>query len=242
MDPIVIIDVETTGSDPVKDRIIQLAAIKCIQSLERIDAALNLLVNPGVPISPAATAIHGITDNQVAGQPKFGLIAPNVHKFLSGCVIAGYNIIDFDVPLLSEEFARVGIAWPSPDTRFIDAFKIFKGKERRDLAAAYMFYCGGELEGAHDASVDVRATGAVLLGQMSYYDDLATIDQAASFCKDPNALDLAGKIVRNEAGVPVYSFGKDKGKSVVENPGFGRWMLGQSFTSDTKRVVQSLIG
>lgn len=239
--PIVIFDAETTGADPVQDRVVQLAAVKCSPMLDSVDQQINVFINPKRPISPSAIEVHGITDEQVRNKPMFCEMAPALFDFLSGCDYAGFNITQFDVPLLSEEFGRCGMSWPAPGALFLDAYHIFREKEKRDLPSALKFYCGREHVNAHDAMGDILATRDVLLRQMWKYDDLRTPDKIAAFCSNPNALDLAGKIIWDN-GVAVYSFGKDRGKSVKDFPGFGKWMLGQSFAANTKAIVRALIG
>ena len=180
----------------------------------------------------------------VATAPKFANLAKALLSFFDGCDLAGYNIVGFDVPMISEEFARCGIEWPAEDVRYIDAFKIFLEKEKRDLAGAARFYLNKDHTGAHDARVDVIMTVQVAAKQLMQYTDLAamTPSQLSKFCTGERSIDLAGKIVLNEAGIPVYGFGKDKGKPVQENPGFGKWMLGQSFPTNTKNIIKKLIG
>lgn len=238
--PIVFFDLETTGPDIVVDKAVQFAAIKV--SADMLDGEeLNMLINPGKPILPSAIEIHHITEEMVSGKPQFCEVSKELFAFMDNCDYAGYNIIHFDVPLLSEEFARCGLTWPAPNARFLDALHVFREKEKRDLAGAMRFYLGLGHEDAHDALGDVKATRLVLMAQMRKYQDLASIDSYSTFCANPNALDLAGKIVMNVKGDAVYSFGKDKGKSVKLFPGFGQWMLTQSFSTNTKNIVRSLI-
>lgn len=239
--PIVIFDNESTGADAVKDRIVQFAAIKCADGFGVVESDINLFLKPGIPISPSATAVHGITNEMVADKPSFSDVAASLFKFLEGCDYAGFNILQFDVPMLSEEFGRCGYIWPAPGSLFIDGFVVYRGKERRDLAAAYQFYCDRKLVNAHDGMADVRATREVLQAQMFFYEDLRTVDQIAAYCTNPRAVDLAGKIVLNDAGIPVYAIGKDKDLSVVQHPGFARWMLDKDFPTNTKNVIRSLL-
>lgn len=239
--PLIFIDVETTGTDVVLDKIVQLAALKVIGGIGEPGEEKKVLINPGIPIPAGATEVHGITDEMVSDKPKFSQISKGLFAFLNDCNYAGFNIIQFDVPLLSEEFARCGIEWPAKDALFFDAFHVFREKEKRDLTGAMKFYCNQEHAEAHDAMADVKATQCVMLAQIALYEDLNSEDSYSAFCKIPNALDLAGKIVLNEQGHAVYNFGKDKGKCVKENPGFGRWMLSNSFSTNTKNIVRSLI-
>lgn len=238
--PIIFIDCESTGTDVVTDRIIQLAIIK-VDSLTDVGEEKNILINPGMEIPKESTAVHGITTEMVKDKPKFNQYAVSIHNYLSGCDFAGFNIIQFDVPMLAEEFARVGLDWPSKDSAFFDAFHVFREKEKRDLTSALKFYCKEDHVDAHDALGDCRATKKIIIAQLSRYEDLNTEDKYAAFCKNPNALDLAGKIVLNDQGEAVYNFGKDKGRSVKSFPDFGRWMLKQSFATNTKNIVRSII-
>lgn len=246
MSKIVFLDLESTGVDVVKDRIVQIAARKMNHDFTEEEEVKKYLVNPGVPIPKEASDIHGITDEMVADQPTFAQRAVALNGYLQGCIIAGYNIIGFDVPMLSEEFGRCNINWPEDGAMFADAYVIFRQKEKRDLEAALMFYTGEQHEGAHDAGADILATEKVFKAQLKHYEDLKgmTIQEVHQFCQgDVPRLDLAGKIILKD-GVAVYSFGKDIGKSVKENPGFGHWMLDpkNSFPKNTRDVVLSLIG
>lgn len=236
--PIVFFDLETTGPDIVQDRAIQFAGSKTIDGNI---FEINMRFKPLIAISESATAVHGITNEMIADQPTFCEKAQEVFDFMEGCDYCGHNINQFDVPLLSEELGRCGLTWPATDSRFLDTLIVFREKEKRDLAGAMRFYLGIEFTDGHDALADVRATKDVFTAQMQRYDDLSDADKYAAFCASPNALDLAGKIILNEQGEAVYSFGKDKGKSVKKNPGFGQWMLGQSFSTNTKNIVRSLI-
>lgn len=243
MKPIVFFDLETTGTDTEDDRIVSIAAVKMQPTLmQKIDERTTL-INPMRPIPKQASEVHKITDDMVALKPTFANIYKSLLEFLKGCDFAGYNILNFDVPLLSAEFARCGVSWPEPGSIFVDAYTIFAEKEKRTLEAAMQFYCNEAHEDAHDALGDVRATIKVLQAQITRYDDLSgkTPEQLFTFCMG-NRIDLAGKIVKNDEGVAVYAFGKDKGKPVKENPGFAEWMLKNSFPIDTKRVIRELLG
>jgi len=243
MKPIAIIDLESTGKDIVKDRIIEIAISKFPEGLAGPFEKRHFFFNPQIPISQGAIEVHGITNEFIASKPKFEEYARSLFVFLMGCDIAGFNSNRFDVPMLSEEFGRCGISWPAESTRFLDACIVFKAKERRDLSAALKFYTGQDHILAHGAPGDVDATHQVLIAQMAAYPELADVRAFASFCDNPKALDLAGKIELNEDGIAVYAFGKDKGKSVKEFPDFGRWMLKpeQCFPTNTKNIVKSLI-
>lgn len=237
--PIVFIDAETTGTDVVNDRIVQLAVLKTIDF--NVSEQKEALFYPGIPIPKEATDVHGITDDMVKDKPKFEQYAASLYQYLKDCDYAGFNILQFDVPILSEEFGRCGIDWPSKDVCFFDSFHVFREKEKRDLTAAVKFYCNESHDGAHDAMADVHAAMKVMKSQMLLYPDVDSIEKYASFCKNPKALDLAGKIVLNDNGHAVYGFGKDKGKVIKYNPSFGKWMLTQNFPTNTKNVLKALI-
>jgi DNA polymerase III subunit epsilon len=242
MKPIVFLDLETTGTNTSKDRIVQIGAIKAEPTLLKILAQKETLINPMIPIPKEATDIHGITDEMVKDAPTFAQISKSLHEYLLECDYAGYNILTFDVPMLSAEFERCGLIWPLPGSYFIDAMVIFREKEKRDLAAAVTFYTGKTLEGAHGAVADCKGTLEVLRGQIERYPDLSGLDVPGlhKFCMG-NRVDLAGKLIRNEAGDVVYGFGKDIGKPVQKNPGFANWMLGQDFPIETKRIIREIL-
>lgn len=240
--PIVFFDLETTGVRPESDRIVSFAANKFCH-LDNPPEMFQAIVNPGVPIPPEASAVHGFSDDRVAGLPVFSHYAEKFLSFLAGADLAGYNLLNFDVPLLWEEFHRVGFTWDLEGVNILDVGNIFKLKEERTLAAAVRFYCGCEQYMAHDAMADVVATVEVLRGQLARYPDLAnlSVQDLAAKSKFDDRVDLAGKIVRNAAGVPCYNFGKSKGVPVVDDPGFGYWMLGKDFTENTKAVLRNLL-
>jgi DNA polymerase-3 subunit epsilon len=237
------IDLETTGTETETDRIVQIAAFKSSQDFSQKTDVRQIFINPGIPIPKAASDVHGITDEMVRDKPNFKQISKSLHEYLDGCHICGFNICNFDVPLLSEEFARVGIEWPRPGTLFIDTYRIFAEKEKRDLAGAVKFYLKAEHVDAHDAAGDILATGAVLFEQLRYYPDLGAmnLNQLHAFCEGEHPrVDLAGKIVLIN-GVACYSFGKHKGQPVLSQEGFAHWMLKNSFPTDTKKKLRQIL-
>lgn len=235
------LDLETTGTDPVKDRIVQLAMLKWNPD-GSVSPPTTLLMNPGIPISPEATAIHGISDKDVAHLPGFARYQAGIHEYLDGCDLGGYNIIRFDIPLLSEEFARQNVRFPKPGTRFVDPQAIFFLKEPRTLAAAYQFYCGKRLVRAHDATADTLAAYEVFLGQMAKYNDLGrTIEELDRLCSPDPFVDPARKLTRNPKGEIVYAFGKNQGKAVTTDPDYAKWVLGADFPAATKMVIKELL-
>lgn len=247
MKPIVIFDLETTGTEVEASKIVELACLKVSHDLQPLadQTVKRILINPGIPIPPEAIEVHKITDDMVKDAGVFGRYAKAIYDYFAGCDVAGFNSNRFDVPLLAEEFARVGINWPEPDTNFIDVYQIFAYKEPRDLSGAVKFYLNREHETAHSAEGDILATAAVLAAQIGRYPELAGMGakEIHQFCQgEQQWVDLAGKIVLNKDGVAVYAFGKDKGKSVKGNPGFAQWMLKQSFPTNTKNVIRSILG
>lgn len=242
--PLIFYDLETTGVNLETDRIVSIAATKMTPDLRDVLDKKMVMVNPQMPIPKEASDVHGITDEMVAGKPVFAQYAKSLAEWMDGCDLAGFNILNFDVPLLGEEFERVGISWPAPGTLFIDVCRIFHEKEKRDLSGALKFYVNIDHETAHTADGDVDATIVVLKAQQDKYDDIRamTVQQLAEFCMPEKRLDLAGKIVLNDSGVAVYGFGKDKGKSIKEFPGFANWMLKQPFPVNTKKALHKVLG
>ncbi len=170
--PIVFFDLETTGVDASKDRIVEISMIKVMP--DGTEDTRTRRINPGMPIPAEATAVHGITDADVADEPKFAQVAKSLEEFIRGCDFGGFNSNRFDLPLLVEEFMRAGLSVDLKRRKFIDVQNIFHKKEQRTLVAAYKFYCDKELEDAHSAEADTRATYEVLKAQLDRYDDLET--------------------------------------------------------------------
>lgn len=240
---IIVFDLETTGTDVSKDRIVQLAAVKVSDDFTKHDELKTILINPGVPIPKEASDVHGITDEMVADKPTFAQYAKKLHEYFQGCDIAGFNSIRFDVQLLMAEFERAGITLDLSNTNLIDAYTIFIMKEQRNLSAAVKFYCGREMEGAHDAGNDVMATLDVLKAQLSHYPDLASmsLNELHNFCGGDKRIDLSGYLVYDENRDVVFNFGKHKGAKVVDQISYAQWMIGSDFPRDTKRVLIELI-
>lgn len=240
MKSIVILDIETTGTGITTDRVVQLACKKItFDGAQPITK--NILINPGISIPKQATEVHGITDENVAGLPSFGQYAKALFEFFKDCDYGGFNLIQFDIPMLAEEFARCGIEWPAAGAKYYDAFHVFREKQKRDLSAAVFFYLGVAHTDAHNAMGDVEATWEVIKAQMDWYDDIKDFEEYAKFCENPNALDLAGKIVLDETGMAVFSFGKHEGKSVKANKKYAEWMLSADFSKNTKNIIRSLL-
>lgn len=238
--PLVFFDLETTGTDIARDRIVQIAILKLHP--DGGEDEKTRLINPGMPIPATATAVHHITDETVADKPKFRDIAKGLAEIFRGGDIAGFNSNRFDIPILVEEFGRCSIPFPDPDAKLIDVQVIYHRKEERTLAAAYKFYCGKVLAGAHDAEADVKATLEVFKEQIEKYDDIGnTPEELHRYCNSDAIVDYARKLMRNEKGEIVYAFGKNRGKPVLDDPGYAEWMLEGDFAESTKNVLRRLL-
>lgn len=235
-------DLETTGTNPSTDRIVEISLIKVMPDGREMEHSHR--INPGIPIPASSTAIHHITDADVANEPKFSDIAEKLNKWLEGCDMAGYNSNKFDVPLLMEEFKRAGIPFDTSGRRFVDVQNIFYAMEPRTLVAAYRFYCGKDLEGAHSATCDTHATYEVLMSQLDRYEDLQNDVEKLSKIGQKRTLDLAGRIAEDENGNPVFNFGKYKGQKVEDvfkrDIGYYSWMMQGEFPQNTKDVITRL--
>ena len=235
-------DLETTGTNPSTDRIVEISLIKVMPDGREMEHSHR--INPGIPIPASSTAIHHITDADVANEPKFSDIAAKLNKWLEGCDMAGYNSNKFDVPLLMEEFKRAGIPFDTSGRRFVDVQNIFYAMEPRTLVAAYRFYCGKDLEGAHSATCDTHATYEVLMSQLDRYEDLQNDVEKLSKIGQKRTIDLAGRIAEDENGNPVFNFGKYKGQKVEDvfkrDIGYYSWMMQGEFPQNTKDVITRL--
>lgn len=238
--PLVFFDLETTGTSITRDRIVEISCIKVYP--DGHDEEFTTRVNPGVPIPAASTAVHHITDDDVKDKPSFREIAPKIREIFTDSDIAGYNSNKFDVPLLIEEFGRVGMNFQMSLHRFVDVQNIFHKMEQRTLVAAYRFYCGKELEGAHSAMADTRATYEVLMSQLDRYAELENdVQKLAEFSGSNRGVDLACRVVLDDKDVPVFNFGKHKGRPVKEvfrsERSFYSWIMQGDFPKNTKDVL-----
>ncbi len=242
--PIIFFDLETTGVNISHDRIIELSYIKVYPNGTEEEKSMR--INPEMSIPAESTAIHHITDEDVADKPTFKQIAKELAKVFEGCDIAGYNSNRFDIPLLMEEFLRAGINIELSRQKFVDVQTIFHKMEQRTLSAAYKFYCNGDLENAHSANADTRATYEVLKAQLDRYPNLKNdVEFLSNFSSFNKNVDLMGRIVYNEQGIEVFNFGKYKGVSVKEvferrDPSYYAWMMNGDFALDTKRVITKI--
>jgi len=253
--PLCFFDLETTGINITQDRIIEIAVIKVMPNGEVIRK--SNLVNPGINIPAESTAIHGITNEDVADKQFFKEIAKDYVKFFEGADLAGFNILKFDVPMLVEEFLRAGVEFDYSRKKLIDAQKIFHLMEKRTLSAAFKFYCGQDMNNAHSAEADTQATMDVLMAQIERYENQEVTDgqgNRVGFIKNDmeelhritatEMVDLAGRMVKNEKGEPVFNFGKHKNKPVLnvfkEEPSYYDWMMNGDFPLDTKRRLTEI--
>lgn len=235
--PLIFFDLETTGVSPLHDRIVEISLVKVMPDGK--DIARTRRIHPGMHIPAEATAVHHITDEDVKDAPSFKQIAKSLAQMFVGCDIAGYNSNRFDIPMLDEEFRRAGVDFDFTKARFIDVQTIFHKKEQRTLSAAYRFYCNRNLEDAHTAEADTRATYEVLKAQLDRYPDLVNDVQALSdFSSQNSNVDLAGKLIYDEQHREVINFGKYKGRNAVEvlrkDPSYYDWIQKGDFATDTK--------
>lgn len=241
--PIAFFDLETTGVDVSKDRIVEIAILKVNpnQSTE----TKTMRINPTVPIPKEASKIHGIYDEDVKDAPTFKQEAKNIAKFIEGCDLAGYNSNRFDIPLLAEEFLRADVDFSVKNRKFVDVQVIYHKKEQRTLSAAYKFYCKKELVGAHGALADTNATYEILKSQIEMYDDINNdIEELSKISYHRKSADLAGRIAFNKKGEEVFTFGKYNGKTVEEvlekDAGYFSWMLNADFPLYTKKILTEI--
>jgi DNA polymerase-3 subunit epsilon len=254
--PIIFLDLETTGINIATDRIVEIALIKV--SIDGSEEEKSLRINPGVPIPKETSEIHGIYDEDVKDEPTFKEVAKMLAKFMEGCDLGGFNSTRFDIPLLAEEFLRADVDIDFKKHKFIDVQGIFHKMEKRTLVAAYKFYCNEELVNAHSAMADTKATYEVLKAQLDHYketefednkgvksipvvNDVEKLSEFSSFNKN---VDFVGRIVYDEKGVETFNFGKNKGipveKVLREQQGYYGWMMNSDFPLYTKKVLTRL--
>ncbi len=241
--PIVFFDLETTGVDTSRDRIVEISLVKVMPNGEEIVKTRR--INPEMPIPPEATAIHHISNEDVKDAPTFRQIAKSLAQFLEGCDFGGFNSNRFDLPVLVEEFMRAGVEVDFKRRRFIDVQNIFHKMEQRTLVAAYKFYCDKDLTEAHSAEADTLATYEVLKAQLARYPELKNdVEELAKFSSLGECADYTGRILYNEKGQEVFNFGKYKGRSVEEifrlEPSYYAWMMNGDFPLYTKKVISEI--
>ncbi len=241
--PLVFFDLETTGVNITKDRIVELSYIKVMPNGTEIKKTIR--VNPEMHIPESATALHHITDEDVKDKPTFKEIAKSLANDFEGCDFAGFNSNRFDIPLLMEEFLRVGVNFDISKRKFIDIQTIFHKMEQRTLTAAYKFYCNKDLDNAHSANADTEATYEVLQAQLERYPNLENdVDFLSKFSSQNRNVDLAGRIVLNDDNVEVFNFGKYKGQPVADvlkkDTGYFGWIMQGDFPQNTKNVLTNI--
>lgn len=241
--PICFFDLEATGTQITKDRIVQIGIIKIHP--DGTEESFNKLVNPTISIPKEIAEIHGITNEKVKNHPTFHELAHEVLAFIGEGDLAGYNSNKFDIPLLAEEFLRCEIKFDISNRAFVDVQNIFHKMEQRTLAAAYQFYCGQTMKNAHDALYDTQVTWSVFKAQLEKYDSLdGDVQALAEFSRagDFKLLDLAGRLAIDEKGNCIYNFGKHKGKTIKQvmkdEPGYYGWMLDADFPLYTKQCLR----
>lgn len=246
--PLAVFDLETTGIDVERDKIVQIAIIRVEPGGTR--RTFETLVNPERPIPPEATGVHGIKDSDVQDAPTFAQIRREVEEMLTDADLAGYNSVRFDQPLLTHELNRAGSALDFRGVKHLDAMRIFHLKEKRDLSAAYKLYCGEELTDAHDALADTTATLEILDAQLAHYPDLPREVAALHvFCNPDEGkyVDLKRKFVWNDQGEATFTFGKFQGQSlnavVADQRGrsYLEWMLGKDFSEEVKGILREAL-
>lgn len=254
--PLVFLDLETTGMNIVTDRIVEIALIKVYPDGREEEKQYR--INPEMPIPDLVSRIHGIYEDDIKDKPTFKEVAKNIVQFIEGCDFAGFNSNRFDIPMLAEEFLRAGIDIDLKKRKFIDVQAIFHKMEKRTLAAAYKFYCQKPLEDAHSAMADTKATYEVLKAQLDLYNDTEYEDHAgkaskpivndiqalSDFSAYDNNVDFVGRIVYDENGVEIINFGKNKGipveKVLREQSGYYSWIINNEFPLYTKKVLTAI--
>lgn len=241
--PICFFDLETTGTNLAKDRIVEMAILKVFPNGNK--ESKTWLVNPEMNIPDEVVAIHGISNEKVANEPTFKDLSIQVYEMIKGCDLAGYNSNRFDIPLLVEELLRAGIDFEMKNVVAVDVQTIFHKKEQRTLSAAYQFYCGKNLEDAHSAEADTTATYEVLKSQLDRYEDLQNdIKYLGDFSSRRRCADFAGFVAYNKKGEEVFGFGKHKNKLVEEvfekEPGYYGWIQNADFPLYTKKILTAI--
>ena len=243
--PLVFFDLETTGVNVATDRIVEISLVKQFPNGNKESKTWR--VNPEMPIPQEATAVHHITDEDVADMPPFRELAPQVVAYIDGCDLAGYNSNHFDVPLLQEELLRAGLDVDlKQNHHFIDAFVIFQKHTPRNLTAAYKHYCGKELEGAHGANADTEATREVLLAQLEQHGDVpTTVEALEEYTTQQKTADLVGRVGYDTEGREMFLFGKHRGRLLEEvftnEPGYYAWIQDGDFPLYTKRICKQIM-
>ena len=235
--PLVFFDLETTGVNLTADRIVEISTVKLMPDGTIEERTRR--INPEMHIPEEATAVHHIKDEDVRNEPTFKQVAKSLAKMLEGCDLAGFNSNRFDIPMLDQEFQRANVDFDFSKARFVDVQTIFHKREPRNLVAAYKFYCDKDLEGAHSANADTKATYEVLLAQLDRYEDLPTdIDGLSNYSSQNRNVDFTGRLVYDDKKREIINFGKYKGRVAEEvlaqDPGYYGWIMQGDFTKNTK--------
>ena len=241
--PLAFIDIEATGNNVSKDRIVEIAIVKHLADGNK--SVKRKIINPEMPIPANITDIHGITDDMVKDAPTFKQSAHEIKQFLDGCDIACYNAYRLDIPLLMEEFIRVDVEFDMKNRKVVDVQKIYHQMEQRTLTAAYRFYCNKELEGAHSAETDAAATAEILTAQLERYPQLGNnIDSVLKATGEDQIIDFARRFAYNDKGEEVFNFGKHKGRTVADvmktEPQYYDWMMKGEFPMNTKQKLTEI--
>ncbi len=241
--PICFFDLETTGIDIGKDRIVEISILKVFPN--GTTESKTWLVNPTIPIPATTTAVHGITNEKVANEPNFKELATQIHAMIKDSDLGGFNSDRFDIPLLAEELLRAGVDFDMKNSVSVDVQTLFHKKEERTLSAAYKFYCNQSLENAHSAEADTMATYEILKAQLDRYPDLENnIKSLSEFTTRKKIVDFAGMIAIDKDGDEIFTFGKHKGakvEKVLENePGYYSWIQNADFPLYTKKVLTGI--
>ena len=241
--PIIFFDLETTGVDTSRDRIVEISMVKI--DVDGTKQVKTRRINPEMHIPEEASEVHGIYDEDVANEPTFKQIAKSLAKFIEGCDFGGFNSNRFDLPVLVEEFMRADVDVDFKHRKYIDVQNIFHKKEQRTLVAAYKFYCDKDLVDAHSAEADTLATYEVLEAQIARYSDIGdTVEALAEFSTHDKVVDFAGRISLNDKGEEVFAFGKYRGRSVAEvfrtDPSYYSWLMSGDFPQYTKKIFTEI--
>ncbi len=241
--PIVFFDLETTGVNIVSDRIVEISYLKVMPNGR--ETTKTILINPTIPIPEEASSVHGISDEDVKDCPTFKEVAKEIVNDIEGCDLAGYNSNRFDIPLLAEELLRADIDIDLKKRKFVDVQVIFHKMEQRTLSAAYQFYCDKNLDNAHSAEADTKATYEVLQSQLDRYSDLKNeIEFLSEFTSYNKNVDFAGRIIYNKDDEEVFNFGKYKGQKVEDvfqkDLGYYGWILNSDFPLYTKKILTNI--
>lgn len=241
--PICFFDLETTGTDVARDRIVEISVLKVFPNGNK--ERKTWLVNPGIPIPFVVSQIHGITDEKVANEPTFDQLAPHVYNMIKDSDLGGFNSDRFDIPLLAEELLRAGVDFDMKNRVSVDVQTIFHKMEERTLSAAYRFYCNKTLENAHSAEADTEATYEILKAQLDRYDNLENdMKLLSEFTTRKKSVDFAGFIALDDKGKEIFTFGKHKGvlveKVLEEEPGYFGWIQNADFPLYTKKVLTAI--